>query len=85
MGYLQNGICYGSQAEAKNDFLSHVNDVSERVEALQQLNSMTASDMRAFFPDCRTASENYVLFQSALLGVVCLLLALGWIKRAVFI
>lgn len=82
MGYLQNGICWGTSEEAKNDFLSRIGDFSDRVEAMDRFKSMATGEIRLFFPDCVTAVEHYYKYQAALLSIVVLLLCLAWIKKA---
>lgn len=81
MGYLQDGICFSTVGEAKKDFVSRVIGVSQRQEAIQQVNAMSTAEIKGFFPECRTPVETYAMYQAALLSVVVFLLVSAWVKK----
>ena len=83
MAYLQNGSCYRDLSAAKSDFISRVNGVNERVDAVRSLNAMTKQQVSAFFPDCVPYDVFFNRTMSSVMGLVVMLIVFSYVKRAV--
>lgn len=81
MAYLQNGSCYRDLSAAKSDFISRVDRVNERVDAVRSLNAMTQKQVSAFFPDCVPYDVFFGKTLASLMGLVALLIVFSWAKR----
>ena len=81
MAYLQNGSCYRDLSVAKSDFISRVNGVNDRVDAVRSLNAMTQQQVSAFFPDCVPYDVFFNKVFSSVMGLVVLLIVFSYAKR----
>lgn len=81
MAYLQNGSCYRDLSAAKSDFVSRVDGVSERIDAVGRLNAMTQQQVSAFFPPCVPYDVFFNQVFNSVMGLVAILIVFSYVKR----